>query len=170
MSRPLPPVVNMALVTVICIVILAIGSVAVLYNYYGDKVEASTASATFDGTGPVEVGVQLYRTAGKIWEGCPRFFSEPFETVVFIFRDGDYLAYSTHDAHHINVPISTIADDIRKCGLDVRACTHCVHNHFSPIGFTRGDEASFEYLKRKGFRGVFGIWYTATGRFLGVEE
>lgn len=172
MSRPNPRnlTINMAAVIVGAILLFALVGTIIMLKVYSDKADAVSGSATFDGIGQPQIGVQLYRSEGKLWEGCPAFFSEPFETVVFIFRDGKYLTYSTHDEKHINVPISVIAEDIVKSGHPIRECLLCVHNHFSPVGFTRGDEAAFEYLKRKGFKGVFGIYYTATGRFLGVED
>lgn len=169
MSRPAPgnPATAMAVVFVGALLILSAGAAGVLLKFHTDRAEASTASATFDGIGPTQVGVQLYRGEGSL---CRQLFTEPFETVIFVFRDGGFLTYSTHDEKHINVPISIIADDIIKSGRAISDCLLCVHNHFSPIGFTHGDELVYEHLKRRGFRGTFGIFYTATGRFLGVEE
>jgi len=36
--------------------------------------------------------------------------------------------------------------------------------------FTETDKDTYHYLRRKGFVGVFGIYYTASGRFREMEE
>jgi hypothetical protein len=110
-------------------------------------------------------GKTLYCGEGSI---CKAVFTEPFETVVFLFRDGSFLTYSTHDDKIIDAPISVLADEVINSGRFLEDCLLIVHNHFSPVGFTQGDETCYEFLKRKGFRGVFGIYYPATGRFLGI--
>ena len=106
-------------------------------------------------------------TVGSVISG---FFREPFETVVFIFRDGSFLAFSTSDDKAVSAPISWVTESIQKSGRSAADIILCVHNHFSPVGFTPGDIDAYEYLKGKGFRGVFGIYYTASGRFREFEE
>jgi hypothetical protein len=106
-------------------------------------------------------------TGGSVISG---FFREPFETAVFIFRDGSFLTFSTNDDRAVSVPISWVSESIQKSGHAVSDIILCVHNHFSPIGFTSGDMDAYRYLKGKGFRGVFGIYYTANGKFREFEE
>jgi hypothetical protein len=106
-------------------------------------------------------------TGGSIISG---FFREPFETAVFIFRDGSFLTFSTNDDKAVSVPISWVTESIENTGRAVSDIILCVHNHFSPSGFTPGDTDAYRYLRDKGFRGVFGIYYTATGRFREFEE
>jgi len=106
-------------------------------------------------------------TTGSVIFG---FFREPFETAVFIFRDGSFLTFSTNDDKAVSVPISWVTESIENTGRAVSDIILCVHNHFSPSGFTPGDTDAYRYLRDKGFRGVFGIYYTATGRFREFEE
>jgi hypothetical protein len=105
-------------------------------------------------------------TGGSVISG---FFRGPFETVVFIFRDGSFLTFSTSDDKAISVPISWVVESIETTGRAVSDIILCVHNHFSPIGFTTGDRDAYYYLRDKGFRGVFGIYYTASGKFREME-
>jgi len=63
-----------------------------------------------------------------------------------------------------------MTETIVKRGQAVSDALLCVHNHFTPIGFTSGDMDARHYLTRKGFVGVFGIYYTASGRFREMEE
>jgi len=98
------------------------------------------------------------------------FFAEPFETLVFIFRDGSFLTFSTNEGGAVGVSISWVADTIKKNGRAVSDIILCVHNHFAPSGFSQADRGSYRYLRGRGFRGVFGIYYTATGRFRELEE
>jgi len=106
-------------------------------------------------------------TNGSVVAG---FFSAAFETVAFIFRDGSFLAFSTNDDKAVTVPISWVVEHIQKTGHAVPDIILCVHNHFSPVGFTPADQDSYWYLKRKGFSGVFGIYYTVSGRFREFKE
>lgn len=106
-------------------------------------------------------------TGGSVISG---FFREPFETAVFIFRDGSFLTFSTSDDKFISVPISWVVESIEKTGRTAPDIILCVHNHFSPIGFTSGDRDAYYYLRGKGFRGVFGIYYTASGKFREMGE
>lgn len=98
------------------------------------------------------------------------FFSEPFETVIFIFGNLEWMTFSTGDDRIINAPVSWMVERIMAAGYEMSDITHCVHNHFSPVGFTVGDINVYRYLKRSGFRGVFGIYYTATGEFSAIKE
>jgi hypothetical protein len=106
-------------------------------------------------------------TGGSV---LPGFFREPFETVVFIFRDGSFLTFSTSDSTRVGVPISWVVESIEGTGRAVSDSILCVHNHFIPVGFSPVDRESDSYLRGKGFRGVFGIYYTTNGKFREIEE
>jgi len=106
-------------------------------------------------------------TGGSIIKG---FFREPFETVVFIFRDGSFLTFSTNDDKSVSVPISWVITSIQRSGRAVSDIILCVHNHFSPSGFTPGDVDAYRYLTGRGFWGVFGIYYPVSGKFREIEE
>jgi len=131
----------------------------------GTPVDGSQSSDLF--FVPVSVSV-----AGGFYDGSEiaGFFTEPFETVVFRFRDGSFLTFSTNEGSAVGVPISWVTETIEKNGHAVSDIVLCVHNHFTPTGFTLADRRSCGYLRDRGFRGVFGIYYTATGRFRELGE
>ena len=131
---------------------------ALLLSTQADRSQSASSSFTSE-----SVSV----TTGSVISG---FFREPFETAVFIFRDGSFLTFSTSDDRAVSVPISWVTESIENTGRAVSDIILCVHNHFSPIGFTPGDKDAYHYLRGKGFRGVFGIYYTASGRFREFEE
>ena len=131
---------------------------ALLLSTQADRSQSASSSFT---------SASVSVTAGSVISG---FFREPFETAVFIFRDGSFLTFSTNDDKAVSVPISWVTESIENTGRAVSDIILCVHNHFSPSGFTPGDTDAYRYLRDKGFRGVFGIYYTATGRFREFEE
>lgn len=157
----------MALVVVGCLVVLAASVVGIMLQFSAAQQEGLEASAVFDGLGANTVQDSARMTAGSVLSG---FFREPFETVVFIFRDGSFLTFSTNDEKSVAAPTSWLVESIQKTGRVVPGIVFCVHNHFSPLGFTPGDRDAYRYLKGKGFRGVFGIYYTATGKFREIGE
>ena len=160
--------VTLALVFVGCLLILAATGGGIFLTFQAVQQDAREASAVTEGIQhPAPLVKSIYGTEGNLWL---TMFREPFETVVFLFRDGSVVTFSTHDASTIDAPISMLVDYLKKSGRSLKDCLIVVHNHFTPAGFTMGDESSYAYLKFRGFRGVFGIYYTATGRFLGVSD
>jgi hypothetical protein len=160
----------MALVVVIAIAVLACGAAGVLVKFYESRVISQEAAAVFDGIAPTGSGESVLVKEGSIWRGAPKFFSEPFETVVFVFRDGRWVSFSTQHAEFIDCPVSMMVEAITKGGRKVADIAFCVHNHFSPIGFTPGDKDARYYLDRKNFRGIFGIYYPANDSFREMED
>lgn len=142
-----------------------------LYRIFPSKIEPvfllseNTEHASFDGTIPQDP-LTLYQTEWNIYASM---FKEPFETAVFMFKDGTILTYSTHEASRVGVAAQTIVEWTKKSGKNIKDCLLVVHNHFSPAGFTDSDRYTYNYLKNKGFKGVFGIYYTATGMFQAIE-
>lgn len=131
---------------------------ALLLSTQADRSQSASSSFT---------SASVSVTAGSVISG---FFREPFETAVFIFRDGSFLTFSTNDDKAVSVPISWVTEIVQETGRPISDIILCVHNHFSPSGFTTGDKAAYYYLRGKGFRGVFGIYYTANGKFREFEE
>lgn len=157
---------GLALAVVGAIILLTCAAGGVLFKFYEARGDAREASAVFDGIAAMGAG-SVVMDEGSILAG---FFREPFETVVFIFRDGSFLTFSTGHDKLVDFPISWMVESIVKSGRAVSGAILCAHNHFSPVGFTAGDRDSYRYLRGKGFNGVFGIFYTASGRFREMEE
>jgi hypothetical protein len=158
---------SMALVVVGCILILALGAGSIMLKLLEARTEARETMAVFDGIEGNPSADSVLITSGNVFKS---FFREPFESVVFIFRDGTFLTYSTQHDKAIEVPISWIAENIVQNGHSIPAILLCVHNHFTPVGFTPGDKDSYRYLRGRGFRGIFAIYYTVSGKLRTMEE
>lgn len=161
---------SLGLVVVGCILCLVLAAGGVMLKFYDAQADAKEGAAIFDGIETSGNGASVLIKEGTIWNGCPKFFSEPFETVVFIFRNGHWISFTTQHDVIIDCPVSFMVTTIQKSGRTTLDVFFCVHNHFAPVGFTPGDKGAYHYLRGKGFRGVFGIYYTATGRFREMEE
>lgn len=125
-------------------------------------------SHVFDG-GQIaaEDRVTLYVTAIDLYKGM---FSEPFEICVFIFTNGQIRAFSTHDEDSIRVTVGYLLDTLKEDNLYIKDCVLAVHNHFPSGPFSSRDLQTYGYLKEMGFRGVFGLYMQATGKFVAYEE
>ena len=143
------------------ILILAGAAAGVLLKFHEARLDAAQAGAMIDA-----VDVDMAEVV-NIGEGslCKLIFREPFESVVFLFRDGSFVVFSTGHDKAIAVPASWLLDYIRETGRDIKDCLLVVHNHFAPTGFSESDLQTWHYLVRNGFTGVFGIYYPASGRF-----
>jgi len=166
---------NLALVVIACILILACAGAIVVIKFNETRMDGQEAAAILDEESKNlqgKTGVMLAETV-MIGEGdiCSAFFREPFETVVFMFRDGKFITFSTGHEKTIAIPsVGWIVEQIKARGRRIEDCMFVVHNHFSPAGFSESDLMTWKYLCRKGFSGVFGIYYTASGRFRSVED
>ena len=157
-------------IVVACILVLILGAAGTILKFHEAQADAREGAEVFDGIEPSFGGESVVVKEGTIWLGCPPFFSEPFETVVFLFRDGSWMSFTTQHSAVIDCPLSIMAEAIRKSGRAVKDALLCVHNHFSPISFTSGDKDAYRYLAGQGFAGVFGIYYTAMGKFREWED
>jgi hypothetical protein len=146
-------------------ILVGVVAASLLFWQYQKKVVLLETFDGFDGT--FQESQTLYISQGSIYS---TFFKEPFETVVFIFPDGSFSSYSTHDDGKISASINTIVESLEKSGKRIVDCEKVVHNHFTPIGFTEADKRTYGFLKAKGFHGVFAIYYTVTGKFLILEK
>lgn len=158
---------SLALVFVGALLLFLIGGAGIIFKFSAERAESANASAVIDGIEPTPGGKTLYAGEGSI---CKAVFTEPFETVCFLFRDGSFLTFTTQDDRMIDAPIAILLAEVSESGRFIEDCLLIVHNHFTPVGFSPGDMRSYHYLRDKGFRGVFGIYYTTTGRFLGLED
>ena len=157
---------NLALVFVACILIFAAAAGGVLLKFHEARLDAADAGAMLDNEDS-SVAESVAIEQGSL---CKGIFRDPFEKVVFLFRDGTFLVFSTGHEKAVLVPIAWILHFIEESGRDIKDCLLIVHNHFSPMGFSESDLQTYQYLYRKGFRGVFGIYYPSTGKFRGVED
>ena len=132
----------------------------------GWRVGSAVGQASFGG-GPSDEAITLYISEAQL---CDSYFREPFETCLVVTYSLRLVSFSTHEATRIGVSAATIADRLRNMGIAPKDIAVIVHNHFSPSPFTDADRATYRYLVARGFAGAFGIWYTATSTFVGIER
>lgn len=125
-----------------------------------------TAGQAAFGSGPSDDAITLYITEAKL---CDSYFREPFETCLVVTYDLSLMSFSTHEATRISASADIIVDRLKQAGIAPKDIAIVVHNHFTPAPFTDADKATYRYLTERGFAGAFGIWYTATSRFVRIE-
>lgn len=106
-------------------------------------------------------GQTVYIKKGNLFK---EFFREPFESAVFIFKDGTFYVFSTHHEIGIFYPVAYILDYFKKNGKDMKDVAIIVHNHQEPTPFSPGNNTVYHYLKNRGFNGLFIIYYPFSGK------
>ena len=102
------------------------------------------------------------QTRCQRWNVYRSIFREPVETVALIDWDsGEVLEYTTMEELQVHIQDTVLRDSVRGQGFDLSDIDVVIHNHFRPRGFSLRDNQTYHFLCRNGFRGKFGIWYTA---------
>jgi len=97
-------------------------------------------------------------------------FTEPFESVLFLFRDGTIFIYTTHEENIISIPSGVLLQRFQELKRDPKDILLVVHNHLDPGRFSALDIAFYYRLRGYGFNGVFGIYYPASNHFVELKE
>lgn len=107
--------------------------------------------------------VQLQpETQIRIREGSlewDQFFDEPYEILVFIFKDQKWISFDTGEEQRVNIHPSTMIHEIEARGRSIKDVATIIHNHPIPTRFSIGDNMAFRYFKSEGFDGYFMIYY-----------
>jgi len=98
------------------------------------------------------------------------FFTEPFETLLLIFKNGDGFAISTHNEHGIYVPFGWLEGFLKRKHREIKDIIIIIHNHKIPTSFTPGNMYYYRKFKEAGFEGHFQIYYTFDGRVRTLEK
>lgn len=101
---------------------------------------------------------QIYVTKGLLF---PDFFKEPFETAVFVLKDGRFYTFSSHHEHGIYLygGGSVIIEYLKKEGINIEDVAIVIHNHLTPASFSPINHRFFHQLQQAGFKGFFAIYY-----------
>jgi len=107
--------------------------------------------------------IQAYpETQIRIREGSlewDQFFSEPYEILVFIFKDQKWISFDTGEENRVNIHPSTMIHEIKVRGRTIADIATIIHNHPIPSPFSMGNNFVFRYFKDEGFDGYFMIYY-----------
>lgn len=107
--------------------------------------------------------IQMYpETQIRIREGSiewDQFFEDPYEVLIFIFKDQQWISFDTQEEGRINLHPSTMIHEIEARGRSIKDVATIIHNHPIPTRFTTGNNFVFRYFKDAGFDGFFMIYY-----------
>jgi len=93
-----------------------------------------------------------------------KVFSEPFETLLLIFRDGTMITITAQLENVIPVSAWTIREIIGKHDKKIEDIALAIHNHLIPMRESFGNKYVYKKLKESGFKGVFCIYYPFSGK------
>jgi len=122
------------------------------------------AIATYEATprsgamvAPAQVQLPCYITYGSALDDL---FKEPFESGVFIFKDGRIFIFTN------NLPNAVVYPDFvaifKKFNLRIEDCIMQVHNHLIPSNFSEADKRFLTYIRALGFKGIFALYIQPT--------
>lgn len=92
-----------------------------------------------------------------------KVFSEPFETLLLIFRDGTMITMTAQLENAIPISAWTIGEIIGKHDKKIKDIALAIHNHLIPVKESFGNKYVYRRLKKRGFKGVFCIYYPFSG-------
>ena len=109
----------------------------------------------------------VYIQSGNVFKGT---FTEPFESVMVVLESGDFFVFTTREEFSIGIGAGYIQDFLKLQGKSVAQGTLVIHNHFHHAHFTQADIRQYHKLRRMGFKGIFAIYHTPTGKVIKYED
>lgn len=85
-----------------------------------------------------------------------QIYKEPIETALLVFRNGDSYTFTTNEDSRTAISIDYLERIEKK---KIKDLALVVHNHWTPAPFSESNNRLYFRLKRKGFKGLFGIYY-----------
>lgn len=126
---------------------------------------AAAIPATIIGYDPG--GRAVYVGQGNLLQGI---FREPFEIAIFLYDDYSFVTWTTEDEHAIGGSPEMILDYLDKIGKPLPLVRAILHNHNTPQRFTPRDISTYHRLRRAGFTGRYGIYYSFSKKIIWHEE
>lgn len=97
-------------------------------------------------------------------------FRNPYEVILFFFRDGDVWGFTTKMEYKVAWPIEGIVDYLEGQGKHIEDAVIVIHNHVTLAVFSYEDRVCYSILKRRGFRGAFLLYHNPTGTVKDLDE
>lgn len=85
-------------------------------------------------------------------------FKDQIEHIYFIMIDGVILHNTSNYHHKVAIPFDFI-EQLKNKGYKVSDIIIVIHNHVTPSRISEGDIKQWNWLRSKGFRGDFLIYY-----------
>jgi len=101
-----------------------------------------------------------------------KFFTEPFEIVYVIMKDGATFPCTSNHETMVDMSIGKLEEKLRKVkgkNYNIKEIAVVIHNHRRKNYFTRGDYKQYKMLKKYGFNGLFLMYCHMTNKTYDIE-
>lgn len=106
----------------------------------------------------------------KSWQ---ELFTEPFEIVYIIMKDGARFKHTSQYEIRIKMSIGRLEETLKKIkgkNYSIKEIKLVIHNHRLKNYFTRSDYRQYWMLKKYGFNGLFLMYCHRTNKTYDIEE
>jgi len=114
--------------------------------------------------GHISIQITTYIQEGNIFDNV---FTEPFETIVLVCKDGHWISFTQQLAGTVFFPLDALET---KYNIHLEDVVIIMHNHFAIPHFSISDKNMLKLLRRRGFTGSFGIYITSTKKIILYED
>jgi len=117
---------------------------------------------------PQQIREDVYVMQGRLnWKLS---FAEPFEIIFLLLYDTRLIGLTTQDEHAVDVSVSFIEEFLEADGYGISDIAIVLHNHFRSSFFSWGNGLVLKELRRRGFKGSFGVYHTPTDKITWAER
>ena len=102
-----------------------------------------------------------------------KFFTDPFEKVYVIMKDGATFPHTSGDDAMVDMSIGRLEETLKKVkgkNYSIKEIKIVIHNHRRKNYFTRSDYKQYWMLKKYGFNGKFLLYCHRTKEVYDIEE
>jgi hypothetical protein len=97
-------------------------------------------------------------------------FKEPIEKLVVFCNDGELLIFTNEFSEGVVLKPWTLKEYLKKNNKQIKDILFISHNHLLPNNFSEGDYRFYCWLKNRGFKGKFIIYYNYDGKIKEMEK
>ena len=97
-------------------------------------------------------------------------FKEPIEKLVVFCNDGELLIFTNEYVEGVVMKPWTLQEYLKKKDKRLEDILFITHNHLRPNSFSEGDYRFYNWLKDKGFKGKFIVYYNYDGKIKEIEK
>ena len=100
-------------------------------------------------------------------------FTEPFEKVYVVMKDGATFPVTSKDDAMVDMSIGKLEEELRKIkgkNYSIKEIAVVIHNHRMKKSFGQEDWKQYHMLKRYGFNGKFLLYCHRTNKTYDIEK
>lgn len=107
------------------------------------------------------------KALGQSWPGL---FTEPFEMVYVIMKDGATFPCTSRHETMVDMSIGRLKEELKKRDFSMKDIAVVIHNHRMKKTFGQEDWRQYHLLKRYGFNGRFLLYCHRTKEVYDIED